>query len=160
MSHLAPLFISSSQNSFTFFYIKSTCPQLHDVAATLHSMHPVLYTVYIQSTCILRYILTCDLVNCRATDAVLFESLPEYINATFYTKGQNMKISPSYCLVFRAVWTFRLPRTITAPVSLLFNILKSTGHVMHHQFNNQNCTLCPRCIYVFCIYLRTNSDLC
>jgi hypothetical protein len=23
-----------------------------------------------------------------------------------------------------------------------------------------NCTLCPRCIYVFCIYLRTNSDLC
>ena len=23
-----------------------------------------------------------------------------------------------------------------------------------------NCTLCPRYIYVFCIYLRTNSDLC
>ena len=23
-----------------------------------------------------------------------------------------------------------------------------------------NCTLCPNCIYVFCIYLRTNSDLC
>ena len=22
-----------------------------------------------------------------------------------------------------------------------------------------NCTFCPRCIYVFCIYLRTNSDL-
>jgi hypothetical protein len=22
-----------------------------------------------------------------------------------------------------------------------------------------NCTLCPNCIYVFCIYLRTNSDL-
>jgi len=21
-------------------------------------------------------------------------------------------------------------------------------------------TLCPHCIYVFCIYLRTNSDLC
>jgi hypothetical protein len=32
-----------------------------------------------------------------------------------------------------------------------FNLLKST-------FNN--CTLCPHCIYVFCIYLRTNSDLC
>ena len=26
------------------------------------------------------------------------------------------------------------------------------------KFNN--CTLCPHCIYVFCIYLRTNSDLC
>jgi len=23
-----------------------------------------------------------------------------------------------------------------------------------------NCTLCPPCIYVFCIYLSTNSDLC
>ena len=23
-----------------------------------------------------------------------------------------------------------------------------------------NCTLCPHCIYVFCIYQRTNSDLC
>jgi len=23
-----------------------------------------------------------------------------------------------------------------------------------------NCTLCPHCIYVFCIYLRRNSDLC
>ena len=23
-----------------------------------------------------------------------------------------------------------------------------------------NCTYCPHCIYVFCIYLRTNSDLC
>jgi len=22
-----------------------------------------------------------------------------------------------------------------------------------------NCTLCPHCIYVFCVYLRTNSDL-
>ena len=32
-----------------------------------------------------------------------------------------------------------------------FNLLKPT-------FNN--CTFCPHCIYVFCIYLRTNSDLC
>jgi len=24
----------------------------------------------------------------------------------------------------------------------------------------KNCTLCPQCIYVFCIYLRTNRDLC
>ena len=23
-----------------------------------------------------------------------------------------------------------------------------------------NCTLCQHCIYVFCIYLKTNSDLC
>jgi hypothetical protein len=41
------------------------------------------------------------------------------------------------------------------------NLLKPTGYGMHQQveyFNN--CTLCPHCIYVFCIYLRTNSDMC
>ena len=35
-----------------------------------------------------------------------------------------------------------------------------SGHYMYRQFNIQNSTLCPHCIYVFCIYLRTNSDLC
>ena len=46
-------------------------------------------------------------------------------------------------------------------VAQLFNLLKPTGHVMHQQFNIQQLyTFCPRCIYVFCIYLRTNSDLC
>jgi hypothetical protein len=24
----------------------------------------------------------------------------------------------------------------------------------------KNCTFCPNCIYVFCIYLRTNRDFC
>ena len=41
------------------------------------------------------------------------------------------------------------------------DILQPTGHVMHQPvltFNN--CTLCPHCVYVFCVYLRTNSDLC
>ena len=42
-----------------------------------------------------------------------------------------------------------------------FNSLsKPTGHVMHHQFNIQQLYALPHCIYVFCIYLRTNSDLC
>ena len=43
---------------------------------------------------------------------------------------------------------------------LTVNLLKSTGHVMHQQFNIQQLYFCPHCIYVFCIYLRTNSDLC
>jgi hypothetical protein len=41
-----------------------------------------------------------------------------------------------------------------------FNLLKPTGYGMYQQveyFNN--CTLCPYCIYVFCICLRTNSNL-
>ena len=39
------------------------------------------------------------------------------------------------------------------------NLLKPTGHVMHSLTFN-NCTFCPHCIYVFCTYLRTNTDLC
>jgi len=29
-----------------------------------------------------------------------------------------------------------------------------------NSLTSNNCTLCPHCIYVFCIYLRTDSDLC
>ena len=40
------------------------------------------------------------------------------------------------------------------------NLLKPTCYVMHQaSLTFNNCTLCPHCIYVFCIYLRTNSDL-
>jgi hypothetical protein len=41
------------------------------------------------------------------------------------------------------------------------NLLKPTGYGMHQQveyFNN--CTLCPHYVYVFCVCLRTNEDLC
>jgi len=31
---------------------------------------------------------------------------------------------------------------------------------MHQQFNIQQFYILPHCIYMFCIYLRTNSDLC
>ena len=41
-----------------------------------------------------------------------------------------------------------------------FNLLQPTGHVMLHQFNIQQLHAPPYCIYVFCIYHRTNSDLC
>jgi hypothetical protein len=41
------------------------------------------------------------------------------------------------------------------------NLLKPTGYGMHQQVEYFNkCTLCPHCIYVFCICLRTNGDLC
>jgi len=43
------------------------------------------------------------------------------------------------------------------------NHLKPTGHVMHHQFNIQQLYALPTlylCVFFFCIYLRTNSDLC
>jgi hypothetical protein len=41
------------------------------------------------------------------------------------------------------------------------NLLKPTDYVMHQQVESfNNCKLCPHCIYVFCICLRTKSDLC
>ena len=40
-------------------------------------------------------------------------------------------------------YTFKTYWLRDTPISLTFN----------------NCTLCPHCIYVFCIYLRTNNDL-
>ena len=41
------------------------------------------------------------------------------------------------------------------------NLLHPTGHVMNQQFNIQQLyVLLSHCTYVFCIYLRTNSDLC
>ena len=44
---------------------------------------------------------------------------------------------------------------------LCFNPLKPTGYVMHQQFSIQQLYALPtHCIYVFCIYLRTNSNLC
>jgi hypothetical protein len=42
-----------------------------------------------------------------------------------------------------------------------FNLLKPTGYVMYKQINSQQFyVLLTLCIYVFCIYLRINSDLC
>ena len=48
--------------------------------------------------------------------------------------------------------------SITAPRTLTFQSLPVTWCTTSLTFNN--CTLCPHCIYVFCFYLRTNSDLC
>jgi hypothetical protein len=43
---------------------------------------------------------------------------------------------------------------------VIFSLLKPAGYVMHQQLTFNNYTLCPHCIYVFCIYLKTNSDMC
>jgi len=42
----------------------------------------------------------------------------------------------------------------------MLNLLKPTGHVMHHQFNIQQLYALPTLYLCVCIYLRTNSDLC
>ena len=40
-----------------------------------------------------------------------------------------------------------------------FNLLEPTGYLMHQQFNIQQLYALPT-LYVFCIHLTTNSDLC
>jgi hypothetical protein len=41
----------------------------------------------------------------------------------------------------------------------LINPLKLSGYYMYHQFNIQKFYVLPtKCIYVFCVDLRTNSD--
>jgi hypothetical protein len=46
-------------------------------------------------------------------------------------------------------------------VILRFNLLNPTGYRMHQQVEYFNsCMLCPYRIFVFCVCLRTNQDLC
>jgi len=47
----------------------------------------------------------------------------------------------------------------TCGYEVKFNLLKPTGYMMHQQFNIQQLYALPT-LYLFCIYLRTNSDLC
>jgi hypothetical protein len=57
--------------------------------------------------------------------------------------------------------TFKIMWHINRLILILINLLKPTGYGMHQQVEYlNNCTLCPYCIYVFCICLRKNSDLC
>ena len=59
--------------------------------------------------------------------------------------------------VYSAVRTGSLNEAVCAS-SLTFESLLVTWCTNSLTFNN--CTLCPHCIYVFCIHLRTNSYLC
>jgi len=55
--------------------------------------------------------------------------------------------------VYSAVRTGSLNKVVYA------SSIKPTGYVMHEEFNIQQLYTLPT-LYVFCIYLRTNSDLC
>ena len=62
--------------------------------------------------------------------------------------------------VYCAVRTGSLNKAVCASYYRV-HLLKPTGYVMHHQFNIQQLYVLPTLyLYVFCIYPRTNSDLC
>ena len=81
---------------------------------------------------------------------------------------QNLIVKPSWrSMKHFLIWAhlsssvrFVVSKSLYGWTYFPINLLKPTGHVMHQQFSFNNCTFCPHCIYVFCIYLRTNSDLC
>ena len=112
----------------------------------------------------------CMLYTNVHTDYVTLTAFPlqnGYGNAPVYYVIRTLSVLSNLCTVvsFPISWLL-ISADIVQNSKMLWNII-------HHQpckayelrdaptsltFNN--CTLCPHCICVFCIYLRTNSDLC
>jgi hypothetical protein len=115
----------------------------------------------------------CDLLHCYLCSLLLYHAFPRISWHDFRKKLLNIKrefslqLQPEVPIVIRitnyhkyyhkcTTSSFKVPVIFIrfqpfkaywlrdAPTTLTFN----------------NCRLCPHCIYVFCIYLRTNSDLC
>ena len=61
-------------------------------------------------------------------------------------------------LLFSTAMKYTVSCLRIGTVTLNFYSLPVTWCTNSLTFNS--CTFCPHCIYVFCIYLRTNSDLC
>ena len=64
--------------------------------------------------------------------------------------------SPVRCNVLKCAELCAFIRLLTKTNFFKANWSRDAATVL--TFNN--CTFCPHCIYVFCIYLRKNSDLC
>ena len=81
-----------------------------------------------------------DLFYLRAKYSHTFMRNKFHIINNFNSKDENLQFlgKLNFRRPFKAYWSR------DAQTGLTFN----------------NCTFCPHCIYVFCIYLRTNSDLC
>ena len=72
--------------------------------------------------------------------------------------NNNNKYLPSVCVLH--ILATGCHCTQKLPLGHKFNLLNPTGYVMHRLFNIQQLYVLPTyCIYVFGIYLRTNSDL-
>jgi hypothetical protein len=76
-----------------------------------------------------------------------WQIVPIFIHRHTHHKWDVISMTTFICkyITTRSVpWPFKACWLRDAPTSLTFS----------------NCTLCPHCMYVFCIYPRTNSDLC
>jgi hypothetical protein len=98
--------------------------------------------------------------NCTALKNQMFCC---YHSKRIYCKLNWRTLNRTYCVenVFKLTPSSCGVMEFTCILCYILNLLTPTGHVMHQQFNIQQFTFFPtHCIYVFCIYLRTNSDLC
>ena len=94
---------------------------------------------------------------------ICYTNTHTFIEHTYFgTRTQDQSVSS-----FSETHQILLPRILNTRKNIIvkysqfcLNLLKPTGNLMHQQFNIQQLHLRPHCIYVFCIYLRTNSDLC
>ena len=88
---------------------------------------------------------------CSLSTFVMHTSLPPFCRVDSDLRESREKLNfrchefchRNYCTWQRPSLTFQAYWLRDPPTGLTFN----------------NCRLCPHCIYVFCIYLRTNSDL-
>jgi hypothetical protein len=89
------------------------------------------------------------------TDFFLNRRQMRNTNNVFIFKTNSIGLWKGLCVIvhiLKSSWKFLFWTFLT------FQSLPVTRRTNSLTFNN--CALCPHCIYVFCIYLRTNSDLC
>ena len=82
-----------------------------------------------------------------------------YLCILFYVIYEDVRISKYGIEVLLKLY-YLLPHynhTTTVTLLTLYSLLVTWCATNSLTFNNS--TLCPHCIYVFCIYLRTNNDV-
>ena len=85
-------------------------------------------------------------------------TLPEESQIRLYYTSQEELNGQNYACGIKFGSSYDLKITSRFPTLSPFKNLISMRCTNSLTFNN--CTLCPHCIYVFCIYLRTDSNLC
>ena len=99
-----------------------------------------------------------DCGNCLPIyEALCFRILPEHL-----WKGLKSCVD-SFCCCYIQQIEWCCLRLLEEQFQLhkhSINLLKLLVTRCTNSLTFNNCTFCPHCIYVFCIYMRTNSDLC
>ena len=113
-------------------------------------------------------LLQCDVTSLKTVKTIFLVKLRKYLTFQCRWRPQRMLrifcssqatcfVSPYLCIHLR-VPRNENPSVFSSSWIWIFLSLLVTWCTKSLTFNN--CMICPHCIYVFCIYPRTNSDLC